>query len=63
LIWAVAGAPDSNISNISDLFAIKDYKFGVSRLGSGSYTMAHYLASKNEKKIEVMVMVRVRVRF
>ena len=49
LIWAVAGAPNSIFSNIEDVVdhcrSGKECRIGISRLGSGSHTMAYYMCN------------------
>jgi sulfonate transport system substrate-binding protein len=43
LVWAVAGSP-SGPASIEELMRLSVPRLGVSRLRSGSHTMAHYLA-------------------
>lgn len=66
LIWTIAASPDQLImedKHSTDLASLKvsddqDIKIGVSRLGSGSHTMAQYaamLANVDQKSLEFSI--------
>lgn len=46
LIWAVAGSVTIPIISLDDLRGRDRVRVGISRLGSGSHTMAQYLSSQ-----------------
>lgn len=51
LVWAVAGLPGptaiEDLNQISEFNATKQFKYGISRRGSGSHTMAFYTNMKH----------------
>eukprot|EP00596_Hydrurales_sp_CCMP1899_P007511 CAMPEP_0119041000 /NCGR_PEP_ID=MMETSP1177-20130426/11085_1 /TAXON_ID=2985 /ORGANISM="Ochromonas sp, Strain CCMP1899" /LENGTH=188 /DNA_ID=CAMNT_0007006599 /DNA_START=94 /DNA_END=657 /DNA_ORIENTATION=- len=53
LVWAVAGSTENkSVNNISELLKKEGCKFGISRIGSGSHTMSHYMCSLHNTTAE-----------
>eukprot|EP01041_Mallomonas_annulata_P007209 gene7209-14701_t len=61
LIWAVAAGPQSLLSNMDDIVSMQrtrgSFRIGVSRLGSGSHTMAFYMSKVHGLDISLLNFV------
>jgi hypothetical protein len=56
LVWAVAGSvKNEKMNNIPELLRKNSCKFGISRIGSGSHTMSHYMCSLHDTSAEVYI--------
>jgi ABC-type nitrate/sulfonate/bicarbonate transport system substrate-binding protein len=55
LIWAVAGS--GKLKSLTDLETLERVRVGVSRMGSGSYTMAQYLALQLKRSPQTLDFV------
>ena len=57
LVWAVAGNTTSPCNSLAELMTKETLKFGVSRMGSGSHTMAQYACALHGKSLDAVSFV------
>ena len=57
LVWAVAGNITSPYHSLAELMTKESLKFGVSRIGSGSHTMAQYACALHGKSLDTVSFV------
>jgi hypothetical protein len=48
----IGSTENESVNDISELLKKEDCKFGISRIGSGSHTMSHYMCSLHDTTAE-----------